>query len=121
SAAHISLKATRLILLSGILSVVLGAALSWMFIRIVVRIRSAEASLRETLQIRDEFLSVASHELKNPLAALIMQIELLRKMMDAEGRSGAVAREQRTMISRCIQQTRRMSDLVNELLDLTRL
>ena len=37
-----------------------------------------EAELRQTLQARDEFVSVATHELKEPLNSMLLALQLLR-------------------------------------------
>jgi PAS domain S-box-containing protein len=72
--------------------------------------------LQDALRARDEFLSIASHELKTPLTALLLQIEgLLRLGAAAEphvvqGRLEAARR-----------QSRRLAQLVNDLLDVSRL
>jgi DNA-binding response OmpR family regulator len=45
----------------------------------VARQEALTASLREAVQARDEFLSVASHELKTPLTTFQLQLELIRR------------------------------------------
>jgi PAS domain S-box-containing protein len=77
--------------------------------------RSAEA-LREAVRIRDDFVAVAGHELKTPLAAMLLQIEVLRRTMRAtppgelEGRVGKIARS-----------GARLQRLVEQLLDVSRI
>lgn len=73
----------------------------------------AETSARE----REEFLSVAAHELKTPLAALTLQVEGLQRQVD----KGAVSPE---MLAKGLEvssrQIRRLVRLVTSLLELTR-
>jgi signal transduction histidine kinase len=45
----------------------------------VLRHEVAEAHLREAVRARDDFLSVASHELKTPLTAFRLQLELIER------------------------------------------
>ncbi len=41
------------------------------------KLRLAEAQLRQSIEARDEFLSIVSHELKTPLTSLALQMQLL--------------------------------------------
>jgi two-component system, LuxR family, sensor kinase FixL len=77
--------------------------------------RKAQAEVRE----RDEFLSIASHELRTPVTALQLQLQMLQRVADRQhvewpqamvGKVGALER-----------QTRRIALLVNELLDVSRI
>jgi two-component system sensor kinase FixL len=77
--------------------------------------RKAKAEVRE----RDEFLSIASHELRTPVTALQLQLQLLQRAAQRsldelphllEGKMQALER-----------QTRRIALLVNELLDVSRM
>ncbi|MCM2323901.1 MAG: PAS domain-containing protein [Oligoflexia bacterium] len=65
---------------------------------------------REALRARDEFLSIASHELMTPLTSLHMQLQLLRRRIGPNA-----------TLEICERQSRRLSALVEELLDLTRI
>lgn len=71
--------------------------------------------LKAALESRDEFISIATHELKTPLAVLRGYAQLLQ----ARGpQSGALSLQVLAVIE---GQTRRLNDLVNELLDVSRL
>jgi len=69
--------------------------------------------LRAALDSRDEFISIATHELKTPLAILRGYAQLLQKK-----KGGNLDRQALSAIE---GQTRRLNDLVNELLDVSRL
>ena len=74
--------------------------------------QETEAQLAEALamvQRRDEFVSVASHELRTPLTSLMIHLNRFKLTRSA----GA--------IEHCEAQARRLSYLVNELLDLTQI
>jgi len=76
--------------------------------------RRAQEEVRE----RDEFLSVASHELRTPVAALQLQLQMLQRTSRAgEALPQAMLEKMETLE----RQTRRIGLLVNELLDLSRL
>jgi PAS domain S-box-containing protein len=81
------------------------------------QLREAQEEIRE----RDEFLSVASHELRTPVAALQLQLQLLQRAWQrgpggSAGGDGVEAR-----VASLERQTRRIAVLVNELLDVSRM
>ncbi len=74
--------------------------------------------LRRLQQIKDDFLSVASHELKTPLTALKGYIELLRKRFE---RGQVVDDRSRRYLTVIEGQMQRVHNLVDTLLDVSRL
>lgn len=92
-------------------------------LRAVLRIRSAERSATEALQVRDDFLSIASHELKTPLTSLMLQTQQLERLLDHD-RDGRPAppRERLVDKARLIhRQARFVTSMINDLLDVSRL
>jgi PAS domain S-box-containing protein len=78
------------------------------------------AAAKEAVFVRDEFLSIASHELKTPLTTLMLQVEAF------ERRLGDLTRDEaRTTVQNRIavirRQLERLHRLVTELLDLSRI
>lgn len=73
---------------------------------------------REEVRERDEFLSVASHELRTPVAALQLQLQMLRR---ATRDGDPPPQPMRDKLETLERQTRRIGLLVTELLDLSRL
>lgn len=67
-------------------------------------------------RMKDEFLANTSHELKTPLHG-IMNLSLAL----SEERSGPLSQEQREQLDTVVAVARRMSNLVNDILDLSRL
>jgi PAS domain S-box-containing protein len=77
------------------------------------RIRLARAS--EALRLRDEFLSVASHELKTPLTALQLHLDGVVQM------SGELDDKTAARISKVARASERLGGLIDSLLDVTRI
>jgi PAS domain S-box-containing protein len=78
----------------------------------------ARAAAEEALVARDQFLSIASHELKTPVAGLRLGIEALQRAR-AMGRLDEARLD--ANLQRMLRSTERLTDLVNELLDIARL
>ncbi len=76
--------------------------------------------LEAAVAARDEFLSVASHELNTPLTPLLLQVQMLRRQVATEG---AAADPQRLgqRVETVERQIERLAKLVKELLDLSRI
>jgi predicted ATPase/signal transduction histidine kinase/tRNA A-37 threonylcarbamoyl transferase component Bud32 len=72
---------------------------------------------REAVRMRDEFLSVASHELNTPMTALMLNLEALLMAP----RKGLSPDRVLSMIGLAERQGRRLTRLIRELLDVTRL
>ena len=75
--------------------------------------------LREAVRARDEFIGIASHELKTPLTSLSLQIQRLEQQVrahvpDAEPITRESLRPWLTLLRR---QSERLNGLINDLLD----
>ena len=78
----------------------------------------ARAAAEDALLTRDRFLSIASHELKTPVASLRLSAEALLHARDA----GRLDDERlATGLDRILTASHRLGDLVAELLDIARL
>jgi signal transduction histidine kinase/FixJ family two-component response regulator len=73
---------------------------------------------QEALQARDQFLSVAAHELRTPITAMLASVQLLQRRASHD--EAASERDRRAM-NILGEQTRRLHRLVLSLLDLSRL
>ena len=78
---------------------------------------------REAVRLRDEFLGIASHELKTPLTPLHLKVQLLQRQVD-----GLAAHHQPVSAERVSEtldvvqrQVRKLTTLVDNLLDVSRI
>lgn len=75
---------------------------------------------REAVRLRDEFLAVASHELKTPLTPLSLRLQSLER--DLERNSGTLDLPRlREHVATLQRQSKRLSTLAESLLDVSRL
>lgn len=81
-----------------------------------------QEALMETeaaLHLREEFLSIASHELKTPLTSLQLQVQILRRAL--ANAPGPMTERLQAMAEKVEVQVRRLTRLSTELLDASRL
>jgi signal transduction histidine kinase len=76
--------------------------------------KRAEKALREADRMRNEFLAVLAHELRNPLAAIPFAIELLRPVV-------IHSPDSKSALEVIDRQTQQIAKLVDDLVDLARL
>jgi signal transduction histidine kinase len=103
-------------------------------VRALLRLRSAErrlaallierdaltAQLEQALHVRDEFLSMATHELRGPLHALMLRLETLRRSY-ARDAAGVTPEKAESTLRASIKQIERLVRLLEDLLDITRM
>jgi PAS domain S-box-containing protein len=75
----------------------------------------ARAQAETAVNVRDDFVAMAGHELKTPLAALLMQVDAMRR----GSRSGRIPTFE--WIEKIARSSRRLDGLINQLLDVTRI
>ncbi|HEX7624702.1 MAG TPA: ATP-binding protein [Anaeromyxobacteraceae bacterium] len=76
---------------------------------------------QQAVRLRDDFLSIASHELRTPLTPLTLQVQSLGKMASEQLEPGPARDRLLSSIRSCSRQTSRISRLVANLLEVTRL
>jgi PAS domain S-box-containing protein len=90
--------------------------------RVSLGIQSAvlfEESQR-AIRLRDDFLSIASHELKTPLTALNIQIQTVLKLVERGALASFDPEVLRGMFHSSADQIKSLSRLIDELLDVSR-
>lgn len=83
--------------------------------------KRAEEELREAVQVRDEFLSIASHELRTPVTALELNLTSVLPLVRARRPSDEVPDKLAGKLERAARQVDRLATLINSLLDVTRI
>jgi PAS domain S-box-containing protein len=73
------------------------------------------AQSQEAIRLRDEFLAIASHELKTPLTALQLQLQSLRERVEK------LEPKVTTKVERALHSTGRLTGLIETLLDVSRI
>lgn len=82
--------------------------------------REALIALEQAIRARDDFLSIASHELKTPLTTLRLQVAGLLRV--AEGARMKLSEDKvQARLSSISRSADRLSDLVDRMLDVTRI
>jgi len=76
------------------------------------KLERTEIALRDASRLKDEFLAMLGHELRNPLAPILTALELMKL------RTGGTFVHEREVIER---QVRHMVDLIDDLLDVSRI
>lgn len=87
--------------------------------RAMERARMVE-KLQAALELRDEFLSIASHELKTPVTSLMMQLQMTKRLLDGLRESPNYDRFS-SAVQVCLRQGQRLITLIEDLLDVSQL
>ncbi len=82
-------------------------------------VRNLLMTQQEATKIRDEFISIASHELKTPLTSLKLQTQMTKKQVLRPG-TLTVERMQK-QLDYTINQINRLNKLVDDMLDISRI
>jgi PAS domain S-box-containing protein len=75
---------------------------------------------QNAVRLREEFLSIASHELKTPISALQLQVQSLMATL-ARSPTGPTPERLRRSLETVDRQVRRQTQLINDLLDVSRI
>jgi PAS domain S-box-containing protein len=80
--------------------------------------RQARVEAEKAVQVRETFLSVASHELKTPLTSLLMQAQLLQRR---SVRNGILSERDQRSLQVITDQAQRLDRMISTLLDISRI
>lgn len=83
-------------------------------------VRDLLARQEDAMRQRDAFLSIASHEMKTPLAALRLQIQAYQLALKGRGSATAATTEADRQLGSANRQIDRLARLVEDMLDVSR-
>lgn len=78
-------------------------------------------NLNEAIRTRDEFISLASHELKTPLTPLKLQLQMFHRELHRKSTNGVLDEKTLRILSSTTQQLDRLNKLIDGMLDVSRL
>ncbi|MGB3225839.1 MAG: response regulator [Desulforhopalus sp.] len=73
-------------------------------------------ALKKMDQMKSDFVSMVSHEIRSPMNSLLMQLKII-----SDGLAGAVTEKQQQILQRASDKILNLNNLVTELLDLSRI
>jgi signal transduction histidine kinase len=85
------------------------------------RMERLEEELRRAIKVRDDFLSIASHELKTPITALRLQLQLTRRGVNPETNLVPSATKLASVLDLASRQVERLMHLIEDLVDAARI
>ncbi|OOQ59798.1 chemotaxis protein CheB [Mucilaginibacter pedocola] len=83
----------------------------------VTELVEARSAAEELMQKKDEFMSIASHELKTPITSLKGSLQIVQRMLAKADDANPMSR----FIDKASSQTDKLTGLVSDLLDVTRI
>lgn len=85
------------------------------FNRMLEEVERRQSDAREAIRVRDEFMSIASHELKTPLTALGLQVQSLQRKAES------LPDDTRKRVEAIGRHLSRLDHLIGNLLDVSRI
>jgi signal transduction histidine kinase len=83
--------------------------------------KMAHFEVDRQLSLRDEFISIASHELKTPLTPVLIHVQVLQKLLSASALAPPRPEKLLQSVTSIEKQFRRFAHLVENLLDVSRI
>ena len=105
----------------GFLLTLLIYRIFWITKNQAERSKASEFALQEALRSRDEFLSIASHELKTPLTSLKLQAQLIQRSLKKDDPKAFSKETMQILADQTDRQTHRLIRLVDDMLDISRI
>jgi len=89
--------------------------------QLLAELEVARGELERAVRMRDDFMSIVSHEVRTPLNGLILETQL-RKMQLAKGNTAAFTKERlQAMVERDERQINSLIRLIEDMLDVSRI
>lgn len=89
--------------------------------RLLAELKDTQADLQRALTMRDEFMSMVTHELRTPLGVMALEVIMRQQRLD-KGDLGWFSPERlQAMLDKDARQVRSMTRLIEDMLDISRL
>lgn len=85
------------------------------------KLRLTEANLLHALSVRDEFMAIASHELKTPLTSLKLQSQIFQRSLQRHHDVNFTPEKINDLLDKNTKQIDRLTRLVDDMLDISRI
>lgn len=109
------------VFVAGILITILVFRIFWITKKQADASLASEEALQEALWARDEFISVASHEMKTPLTSMKLQAQMIKRALERNNTSFNPLEKLKTLVDQTDRQTERLERLINDMLDISRI
>lgn len=91
------------------------------FYRDITTEKKKETDLTEALTVRNELLSIASHELKNPITGLKLQADMAKRSIETQGAEALTPVKVKKIIDNFHTDIERLKRLVDDMMDVSRI
>jgi signal transduction histidine kinase len=87
--------------------------------QLLLKLHKDYLTAKDEIRARDEFLSIASHELKTPLSAMLLQLQTVLHNVRNVSLANFSVENLLKMLDSAEQQSRRLSKMINDLLNVS--
>ena len=87
----------------------------------VQELNETKEELKRAINVRDEFISIAGHELKTPLTSIKLQADMRKRSLENESYTKFTPDKLIKMFDTDSKQIERMTVIINDMLDVTRI
>jgi len=91
------------------------------YARVIESEKHTQEKLRSAVNARDEFFSMASHELKTPITSLKLQLQMLDRNMRPDSKRRPTNEQLVQSFELALRQVNALNDLVEDMLDTSRI
>jgi signal transduction histidine kinase len=77
--------------------------------------------MQKAIQVRDEFLAIATHEIRTPLAPIVLHLELIEQLLEKERIAETDLQRVRNSMGIFHKHFERLTGFINKILDLSRI
>lgn len=89
------------------------------YAELLLYLQKENAKAQVEIKARDEFLSIASHELKTPLTSMLLQLQTALHNISSVSLANFSVENLLKMLKNAEQQTKRLSKMINDLLNVS--